>query len=177
MSRHYLNFDTVILQYPLCNSSHVFRAVYHGFKRPIDRLPQHVSPPPGPLRIHHDHMFGVLGRIPTLASRFVDSGEFSSVKMRVEPDVLAANLDGDTALGPWQVLVYGCWHFFKVKSLSACFVVWVIHFQSFLIELWGKYRCSGWYSLQTFSRFFFFFNRRMIKIMWEKWKSLSIERE
>ena len=102
--------------YPLRYSSYIFCVVHHGFERPVSGFPQDFSSSLRPLRTHHDHMLGVLRRIPTLASRIFNSGDVSSVQISVEPDVLASYLCGNTTLGPLQVLVDGRWSSLQVHS-------------------------------------------------------------
>ena len=68
-------------------------------------------------------MSDILGRIPTLALWVVDSRYFSSVQIRIEPDVLASYLYSDAALGPAQVLVDLDWCPSVVHSESICFLV------------------------------------------------------
>ena len=90
----------------LCTSCHIFRVIHPRLKWPRLCLSQYLPSPFGPVGASHDHMLDVLGRISTLASWAVYSGNMSSVQIRVELNMLTSYLHGYATLGPVKAFVY-----------------------------------------------------------------------
>lgn len=123
LSRQSKPFELSFLLYPLRNLSYIFSVVHHYFVWPGYCLSQYLSPSLSPPRADHHHVPNVLGRISTLAFWAYYIREFSSVQIRVKPDMLASYLYGNTALGPVQVSMDFRRCSSIVHSLSICLLV------------------------------------------------------
>ena len=98
-------FKPTFCQYPFLNSLHIIWAVYHCRKWPIICLTKHLSSSHSSLRTRQNHMFDILKRISTLAFWFNHPGDFPSIQIRIETNVLTFYLSCNTALGPAMVPV------------------------------------------------------------------------